>query len=238
MKTLNIKHRITSTMLLLLAALTFVGCDLELQETWEFDSEVAPQVTFGETSLWEWLETNPGGEYNFMIEAIQRTGLVDLYNDKTVNYTFFIMKDGAFTNNGNGVFSRQFGFRNTASLDPVDVFDDARVDVDIMREILKHLILDQYVDQGPDNLKTLDVHYVFNTLTDDPNNKTMTISRDWQYRMVLNTSPDLITGGNGRINAVTSLHNYIFSNGNSVAHVLPTNKMTRKYKFGLEDIGL
>ncbi|ANW95847.1 hypothetical protein AXE80_05930 [Wenyingzhuangia fucanilytica] len=235
MKTIKLKFRIGSALLFLFGALSIVSCDLEPQERFEFDPEVSPQVTFGSTTAWEWLQTNPKDEFGFMIEAIRLTGLEDIYNSKTENYTYFLMKDGNWTNNGPGFFSKEFNLKNTAGKDPVDVFADPKVDLNIVKEALLHLILRDYVDQGPGHLKSLDVNYTFNTLSNDVNNKTMTISRDWNYNMQLNAADDLPPGNLGKINSSVGFHNYIFSNGNTVAHILNTGnnpKMTRRYKFG------
>ncbi|WP_417444128.1 hypothetical protein [Joostella sp.] len=230
-----------SVLLLFIVTLGFVSCDLEPQEKFRFDPEVSPQVTFGSTTPWEWLEANPKGEFGFMIEAIKQTGLEGVYDNKTYNYTYFFMKDANWTNNGAGFFSKEFNLKDTADKDPAEVFADPKVDLEIVKNALLHLIVDKYVDQGPDNLVSLDVHYTFNTLSQDINNKTMTISRDWNYNMGLNGSPDLPTGTLGSINSNVSLHNYIFSDGNCVAHILATGnnaKMTRRYKFGEPKIDL
>ncbi|WPR70094.1 hypothetical protein SLW70_09040 [Flavobacterium sp. NG2] len=241
MNTLKIKFRLGIFLMSLLVPFTFISCDLEPQKKFKFDSEVTPQVTFGSMTVWEWLQTNPKGEFNFMIEAIKQTGLQDVYNTSTKKQTFFLMKDPNWTNNGPGFFSKEFSLRNTANRDPADVFADPKVNLDIVRNALLHLILDEYVDQGPNHLKTLDQNYTFNTLSNDVNNKTMTINRDWNYNMQINASPDLPTGGLGKINATVGYHNYIFSNGNCVAHILALGrnaKMTRRYKFGQPLFGI
>nr|T2KN95.2 RecName: Full=Uncharacterized protein P37; AltName: Full=Polysaccharide utilization locus H protein P37; Short=PUL H protein P37; Flags: Precursor [Formosa agariphila KMM 3901] len=235
MKTYNINKRINTLLLLVITMLSFSGCDLEPQEKFRFDPEVDPQFTFGSMTTWEWLQTNPNDEFGFMIEAIKQTGLQDMYNSKTETYTFFLMKDPNWTNNGPGFFSREFNLKNTADRDPKEVFEDPAVDLDIVRNYLLYLTLPIYVDQGPDHLKTLDLPYTFETLSEDVNNQIMTIARDWNYVMQINDSPDLPTGNLGKINVPVGYHNYIFSNGNSVAHIFGLNnngKMARRYKFG------
>ena len=69
----------------------------------------------------------------------------------------------------------------------------------------------------------------------------MSISRDWNYNMQLNNSPDFPVGGLGKINSSVGFHNYIFSDGNCVAHILAVGrnaKMTRRYQFGKPLFGI
>jgi hypothetical protein len=54
----------------------------------------------------------------------------------------------------------------------------------------------------------------------DPGNKYLTLDRDWNYSIGINYSPDLPPNA---IGTRCKLHNYIFSNGNSVAHIIETH---------------
>ena len=192
--------------ILLGTALT--GCDLELQKGTEFDSGVEPQVTFGEMTAWEWLQTNPNDEFDYMIEAIELTGLQDEYNSLTSERTFLLLKDIGFTHNA-GVLKLEFG---SASIPLEDV------DVEKLRNIMMYYILDTYVDQGPDHLVVVDRDYPFNTLSEDPNNSYLTIHRNWSFNLRINYSEDIAS--ETKKSQSVKLHNYIFSNGNAVGHML------------------
>lgn len=197
--------------LLICTASIFTGCDLEVQEKFEFDPETEPQFTFGATTPWEWIKTNPGGEYNYLRAAIIHAGLEEEFSNTTDKRTYFFVKDeGWSSERANTILNKEFGSQNILieDTDPVK-----------LRSILRYYILSTYVDQGPDNLFTLDAHYEFKTLSPDPINNKMTLRRDWNYVIGLNYSPDLPAE---TIATSSQLHNYIFSNGNSVAHIIVT----------------
>lgn len=196
------------TLLFILIATLVIGCDLERRESFEFEDGYGPQVTFGEMTAWEWLQTNPNDEFNYMIEAIELTGLKDEYNSLTSERTFLLLKDKGFTDKKLGVLKIEFGNKNIPLVD---------VDVNKLRNIMMYYILDTYVDQGPDNIIVLNTHYSFNTLSEDVNNSYMTIRRNWSFILGINYS-DTITTDKKMQNV--KLHNYIFSNGNAVAHIL------------------
>lgn len=202
----------------MLLTVVLTGCDLELQDGFEYDSQVEPQFTFGETTAWEWLQTNPQGEFDYMIEAIQLTGLEDEFNSASLERTFFLIKDLGFTHNG-GILKQEFGSNSIplADVDPVK-----------LRNIMMYYILDTYVDQGPDELEVLDVDYNFNTLSEDPNNSYMTVRRTWAHVLNLNKSTD-ITSATKR-EGIVRLHNYIFSNGNAVGHMVDRHVRTAKFE--------
>ena len=198
---------ITSLLCICLGTL-LIGCDLELQKGSEFDSGIEPQVTFGEMTAWERLQTNPNDEFDYMIEAIELTGLQAEYNSLTAERTFFLVKNLGFTHNA-GILKLEFG---SASIPLEDV------DVDKLRNIMKYYILDTYVDQGPDNLVLVDTDYPFNTLSEDINNSYLTIQRNWSFNLRINYSEDIAS--DTKKSQSVKLHNYIFSNGNAVGHIM------------------
>lgn len=202
----NIKLKLNAVILVCIAIITF-GCDLKPQEKFEFDPATTPQVTFGAMTPWEWIQSNPKNEFNFLIEAIKLTNLQEEYSNTTDKRTYFLLKDFGWTN-FNGIKRREFGNPNVslADVDPIK-----------LRKILLYYIVPTYVDQGPGHLLTLDANYTFETLSTDPLNQIMTLSRDWNYTIGINNSPVLPTT---KFSANVKLHNYIFSNGNSVAHLL------------------
>lgn len=211
----RMKQKLYTLILICISLVTFTSCDLKIQEDFVFDPEVNPQFTFGATTPWEWLQTNPQEEYTFMIEAIKHAGLEEEFSNTSSKRTYFFIKDTGWSDPSkpNTILNREFGSQTIpiADTDPVK-----------MRNILLYFILDTYVDQGPDNLFTLDAHYIFNTLSPDPNNKIMTLRRDWNYVIGLNYAPNL-PAPPSTIGTGCKLHNYIFSNGNSVAHIIETH---------------
>ncbi|WP_158837322.1 hypothetical protein [Polaribacter sp. L3A8] len=86
-----------------------------------------------------------------------------------------------------------------------------------VKNILLYYIVPKYKDLGSGLLQTLDVNHGVKTLSNDHINNFMTLRRDWIYVIGLNYFEDLPSFAK-----VTSckLYNYIFSNGNSVAHIL------------------
>ncbi|TXD67590.1 fasciclin domain-containing protein [Polaribacter glomeratus] len=208
------------TFLLICTTLVFTGCDLEVQESFVFDPQTKPQFTFGATTPWEWLQTNPKGEYSYMIKAIKHAGLEAEFSNTTDKRTYFLLKDSGWSDASkvNTVLNREFGSQTILieDTDPVK-----------LRNILMYYILPVYVDQGPGNLKTLDAFYEFKTLSSDPGNTYLTLDRDWNYSIGINYAPGLSPNALG---TRCKLHNYIFSNGNSVAHIIETHTRLEIFK--------
>lgn len=205
----------------MLVTLVLTGCDLELQDGFEYDSQLEPQFTFGETTAWEWLQTNPQGEFGYMIEAIELTGLEDEFNNASLKRTFFLIKDLGFTHPG-GILNQEFENKNTVLADLPDA------DLIKLKNIMMYYILDTYVDQGPDKLKVLDVDYNFNTLSEDPKNSYMTVRRDWAHTLDINYSTDIKSST--KREGIVRLHNYIFSNGNAVGHMVDRHVRLDKFE--------
>ncbi|PQJ72645.1 hypothetical protein BTO14_04965 [Polaribacter butkevichii] len=185
-----------------------MGCDLKVQESFVFDPGTSELFTFGAKTPWEWIQTNPGNEYNYLIEAIKHAGLEEEFSNTTSKRTYFLVKDDGWNVISNSILNKEFGSNSTliADTDPVK-----------LRNILLYYIVPQYIDQGPGLLQTLDVNYEVKTLSKDPINNFMTLRRDWNYAIGLNYSEDLPSTS---MATPCRLHNYIFSNGNSVAHIL------------------
>lgn len=201
----NIKILKNSILFVCLMLLT-MGCDLEVQDEFEFDADVNPQITFEEMTPWEWLQTNPDEEFYYLIQAIELTGLQAEFDVNTNGRTYFLLKDKGWIK-WNGIVNRELGRDK----------DLANADVELLTNILKYNIITTYVDQGPDNLITVDKDYPFTTLYPGPEgNNIMTLSRDRNYTIQMNRSPDLSATVKG---TNVKLHNYIFSNGTCVAHL-------------------
>jgi len=88
--------------------------------------------------------------------------------------------------------------------------------LDRLRNILNYHIIDDYVDQGPENLPVLLTNYFFQTLLSGDEG-VISVHRDERFRMFINKEPlrnELATGlpSNAR-RAQVQNHNYVFSNG-------------------------
>lgn len=189
-------------LLLLCLALITNGCDLAVQEPFEFDPEIAPQQTFDMTAL-EWIRSNPNDEFNYLDSAITITGLEAEYSTNSDQRTFLLLKDRAFTDGGE--ILQQLGGSRTAIM--------ANLDVDRLRTVLRYHIIDEYVTNGFDQLAVLYTDYIFQTLVPGEAGR-ISVNRDDRFRLRINNSPDLSGTKKG---ALLGNHNYIFTNG--VAHL-------------------
>ena len=184
------------------------GCDLEVHEKFVFDPDTDPQYTFGSTTPWEWIQTDPKGDFSLLKQAIEITGMQAEFSDTSNKRTLFLLKNIGWTKSG-GLFPAEL---------KVTSLTDPKLDINKLRNILRYHIITTYVDQGPDNLYILDKNYFYTSLyyTGTEFDK-MSIYRDRNYGMNLNRAPELLPTKKG---AGVKLHNYIFSNGNSVAHLI------------------
>lgn len=191
------------------------SCDLALQEPFEFKEIDETQFTFGETTAWQWLEENPKGEFGYMIECIKTTGLEDEYNTTDQKRTFFLIKDRGFTGS-QGVFTKEFGLRGE-NIPKIEEISGLPLDMKLkLKNILLYNILPEYVEQNSKKLLKIETPYTFNTLCTDDNNKTMEIHLTIDVWLRIN-----FYGKNSKkLYQEIKLHNYIFSNGNAVAHII------------------
>jgi len=210
---------VLKTLCLVVVTIMTTSCDLEVKEKFVFDDGVEPLETFGSTTPWQWIQGQASKpvvppallpEFSYMKQAIELTGLQNLYNDASTKRSFFLLKDIAWTKSG-GIMATEFP--GALSL------TDPKVNINKLRNILLYHIITTYVDQGPDNLYVVDKDYSYNSLYTGTILNIVTIRRDRLYTMVLNANSSLITVAT-RKTANVNLHNYVFSNGNSVGHIL------------------
>lgn len=191
-----------ASLLLFCLAIVTTGCDLAVQEPFEFNPEIAPQQTFNMTAL-EWIRSNPNEEFNYLDSAITITGLEAEYSSNSGQRTYLLLKDRAFTDGGE--ILQQLGGSRTALM--------ADLDVDRLRTVLRYHIIDEYVSNGFDELAVLYTDYIFQTLVPGEAGR-ISINRDDRFRLRINNSPDL---AGTKKSALLGNHNYIFTNG--VAHL-------------------
>ncbi len=192
--------------LLLLAVmlLCLTACGLERQKQFEFDPELAPQITFDMTAL-DFIRLDPGDELNYLDSVITLTGLEAEYSTNAEPRTFFFLQDAAFTDGGE--ILQQISGATDTSLDSLDA-----TQIERLRYVLRYHILDEYVSNGFDQLEVLYQDYLFQSLIPGEDG-LVSINRDDRFRLNINRSEDLQgTRKGGQI----AQHNYIFTNG--VAH--------------------
>lgn len=198
-------YRYASSLLAFLCLLTSFSC----QERFVFDPDVPTLYSFKEQTAWDWVLTNPKNEFNYMKQAVELTGMQAEYSTNTEQRTFFLVRDAAWTST-TGLLRLLTGSQ-TGSL--------TTVNVDKLKRVLRYHIVPKFVDQGPDNLYILNQQYFFQTLLDG-NEGRMSLARDSQYRINVNTSADLVIPplvAANRKTTNTLLHNYVFKNG--IAHL-------------------
>ncbi|CAH0999392.1 putative protein P37 [Neolewinella maritima] len=201
--------------LLLTVLLTYSGCDLERQRQFEFDPDIAPQVTFNMTAL-EFLQMHPGDDFYYLDSAIALTGMEAEYSTNTDPRTYLLLKDAAFTEGGE--ILQQLSGATSTSLDSLDADQ-----IDRLRTVLRYHIIEAYIENGFDPLNVLFQDYFFQTLVPGDDG-VMTINRDDRFRLNVNRSDDLQgTKKGGRIGE----HNYIFTNG--VAHLTTDSYRNARY---------
>lgn len=190
----------------LFATLFFVtSCDLPVQPKFEFESEIGELVTFEDQTVLEWMRSdasigaNNNANFDIMVSAIEATGLEDEYNAPNDRRTFLMLNNEAFTANG-----EIFAVLGVSAVEDLDADGLER-----LRTILRYHIIDAYVDQGPEALPVLLVHYFFQTLIPGEEG-VISANRDERFRMNINRADGL--PGNARGTQVRQ-HNYVFSNG-------------------------
>ena len=173
----------------------FVSCDLDLQDNNRFKNEsISNNNPFEGISAYEFitttgseLTTNDDGEpilnrnfgFNYMAISVEKTGLVDLYNNASASgRTFFLLNNVAFTSNDvrfgprgpePGVFrtvnnNRNFAVRSDET--PEETIDrllnDSPERIEILRQILLYHIIDEPVTQN--DISRTGAWDTFNTL--------------------------------------------------------------------------
>ncbi|MBB4079248.1 hypothetical protein GGR28_001868 [Lewinella aquimaris] len=201
---------------LLLCAIFFLsGCDLQRQERFKFEPDIAPQVTFDMTAL-DFIRLDPGDEFNYLDTAITLTGLEAEYSTNADMRTYLLLKDRAFTDGGE-ILQQISGSTSTS----MDSLDDTQIER--LRYVLRYHIIEAYIENGFDPLEVLYQDYFFQTLIPGDDG-IISINRDDRFRLSVNRSDDLQgTKKGGRINE----HNYIFTNG--VAHLVTDSYRNARY---------
>ncbi|MBU1822520.1 MAG: fasciclin domain-containing protein [Bacteroidetes bacterium] len=188
------------------------GCDLEIQKPYDFQPEVFPLATFEDQTVWEWLQTqqSPNGlaavdqyKFDFLIEAIQLTGMQEEFNRKGDKRTFLLLNNNAF-DDANEILQTLTG-STKGSLKAANV---AR-----LRNVLMYHIVEEYVLQIP-TLEVINQEYMFQTMIPGEDG-LIVMQRNDRYSISVNNTSSLSTTARA---ANVRSHNFRFNNG--IGHIL------------------
>jgi Fasciclin domain len=204
---------------LIILLYTVTSCsDLKLQKPYEFEPDVKTYATYENQTVWEWLQTQKSAapatllepfKFDYLIEAIEYTGLQEEFNRKTDKRTFFLLNNGAFVG-ANKIFQALGGTATTAGLAAIRTRDKVR-----LTNLLKYHIINQYVTQI-DPLYAFATNYFFQTLNDGDAGKIL-LRRTERWEIQLNPATVPPLAATRRAVNVRN-HNLLYANG--IAHSL------------------
>jgi hypothetical protein len=209
---------------ILVLFLPLIGCDLEVQKPFEFVPETKNIATYEDKTVWEWLQTQKSPtsltavdqyKFDFLIDAIEYTGLVDEFNRKSDRRTFLLLNNNAF-DDANKILQTLTG----KVTGPVRAADKTR-----LTNLLKYHIIDKEYITQIDPLKVYGSDYFFQTLNEGDNGKIL-LRRDERYTVSVNPATVFPLTATRRGTTVRT-HNLRYANG--IAHVL--NDYTRNVAF-------
>jgi hypothetical protein len=209
---------------LTLCLFTIYSCDLTLQEPYDFKQEVPVIPDFTNLTAYEWLKTDlsplglatpEAAKFDYMADAIDRTGMQDVFNAVGPNpRTFLLMQNSAFLG-ANNIISLVRPGKTKGSLDSSNLVR--------LKAILQYHVIDAYVDQIK-ALPEVDKDYFFQTLLPGPNGE-INVRRNILLGMAINNTSSFITAQ--KKGAGVQRHNYVFKNG--IGHQM--NAYVRKVPF-------
>jgi uncharacterized surface protein with fasciclin (FAS1) repeats len=236
---------------MLCVIMIFFGCDLDNQKKAENPkADLGPDAPFSELSVWDWIQTQktPNGavfnvdKFDFLIKAIEVTGLQEEFKYAGKDRTYFLLNNDAFTATSNGLNgSVAPNYATVANIpilrlvvpsmtilpnDKLKTFDFSTLDANQknkLRDILKYHIVTSYIDQE-NVLVEKTFNYRFKTRLEGEKGIVF-VSRVLRLDIVLNGIPADVQGSvrplAGAKFSIVRNHNYIFKNG--IAHHLARN---------------
>jgi len=225
-------------------ALTFLltGCDLGLQEEFDFKPEALSDTPFENMTAWEWIESRTPGlmsngrynavEFDYLRAAIIKADMVNEYNQAaTTDRTYLLLNNNAFTGGGD-IIQLITGSGSASVNNPVNKTADETMQLvdtpaklEKLKTILRYHIVTTYILQVP-TLYKVDVDYLFQTLISGDDG-LIAFRRDVIWRITVNSPgaplPDLATQES---EAVLN-HNYKFKNG--IGHVIADPVRNKPY---------
>lgn len=202
----------------------FVGCDLELNEGYEFDPAIDFVDPFDAITAWEWIQTRTkltsdgkydGDEMNYFIAAIERADMVEEFNQTaTTDRTYLLLNNNAFTGSGDIIQIVTGSATVPAGETPEQTM--ARANVDKLKHVLRYHIVASYINQVP-VLEVFNVDYIFQTLYPGEGG-LIAFRRNERYSITVNHAnaplPSTATTQNENVRS----HNYVFNNG--IGHII------------------
>ena len=216
--------------LILCIGILFSSCDLELQDTYEFESGAVFIDPYEDITAWEFIQSLDGvnedgsldGEhFQYMEAAIQKAGMVEEFNQTADTLrTYLLLNNNAFTGGGD-VIQIVTGSDTVADGEtPEQVMErvDTPEKLEKLRTLLKYHITLDYVKQVP-TLAVDGTFYVFQTLV--PGDDGLIAYRrdaDWDIKVNDRGAPLPTSAYQGGWNENVRNHNYVFSNG--IGHII------------------
>ena len=218
------------------------GCDLPLQEEFDFKPEVDIVNPFEKITAWEWIQTRSskttqapyiGTEFDYFKAAIIKADMVEEYNQvATKERTYLLLNNNAFLGAGD-VINIITG--SAAAIPAGETAEQTMAKVDTpaklakLKAVLRYHIATTYILQIP-TLFTVNVDYIFQTLI--PGNdgliafrRTNSASVLWAITVNSTTAPLPATAT--AESEVVINHNYQFING--VGHVIADPVRNKPY---------
>ncbi|MCV9386694.1 fasciclin domain-containing protein [Reichenbachiella ulvae] len=213
----DINNRFREILTVIVFVILATGCDLTLQEEWEYVREPFGNRPTGMTA-YDWMVMiNQDTTYNdddgvpqfqYLLDAIEQTDLIDLYNDPNASQTYFLLRNSAFNASG------QLLAHTTGSADnPLDSLSNDRLE-----HVLRYHILEEALSQ--ETIPKNDFHLYYQTLVPGDSGVMEINKRLFNQQIRINTSVARVGGSNipttmpdGSRGRGVDLHNFIFTNG-------------------------
>lgn len=219
-------------MLLLLS-----GCDLPLQETFDFKPEALTENPFENMTAWEWIQSRSNSatkapyvatEFDYLEAAIIKADMVDEFNQvATKDRTYLLLNNNAFLGAGDVINiatgSATVPAGQTAAETMAKV--DTPAELAKLKTVLRYHIVTTYILQVPTLFKQ-DTDYLFQTLIPGADGLiSFRRSPIWQIEINAPESP-LSALANAESEFVLN-HNYQFKNG--IGHVVADPVRNKPY---------
>jgi len=218
------------------------GCDLPLQEEFNFKPEVDILAPFENITAWEWIQTRSstttqapylGSEFDYFKAAIIKADMVEEYNQiATKERTYLLLNNNAFLGAGdviNIITGSAAAIPAGETAEQTMARVDTPAELDKLKAVLRYHIVTTYILQVP-TLFTRNLDYVFQTLIPGTDGliafrRTTDGSVQWTITVNSPTAPLPATATAEFENVIN--HNYQFKNG--VGHVIADPVRNKPY---------
>lgn len=173
------------------------GCDLELQDNFEYVGNPIEIPTFDMT-VYEYVKSNPDSLFDHLSVAIDYADMQSHFESS--ERTYFLLPDNTWEGSG-GII---------AVLGGTTVED---IPVERLRKLLLYHTIDEWVDQ--ETLPTISTEYFYQTMLEGDHGIMVIEREEIRFRLDINNSRSV---PDGTLSTRVDRHNYRFSNG--VAHLL------------------